>query len=591
MDLSTLKRDIPWTKSTLSGRALIENAFASKGMAFTWKERRELNLHGLLPPRVETIEKQAKRVMWNLRRMEDNLEKYKFVMGLADTNAQLFYYVLSEFVQELMPIVYTPTVGLACQKFGYVFQQPRGMYITIKDVGRVYQMLKNWPADDVKAICFTDGERILGLGDLGAFGMGIPIGKLALYTACAGVNPRQLLPVTLDVGCNREELRNDEFYIGLPQERTRGELYDRLVKEFMDAAQKRWGPQVLIQFEDFANRNAFRLLQMHKDSYCTFNDDIQGTASVALAGIYTACRFTKTKISDHKFVFMGAGSAGLGIAGLICTAMVEDDGLTLEEANKHIFLVDSRGLVVKDRSTGGISAEKMPYVQEGFKEMTDLAEIVAAVGATGIIGVSGQPKVFTQAVCEAMAKNCEHPMIFPMSNPTSKAEASAADCYKWTNGKVIFASGSPFPALQVDGVGEVIPAQGNNAYIFPGVALGVIATGALRCPDNFFSLAAKTLADLVTDDMLQKRSLYPPLSTIKDCSFKIAVEIAKSAFKQGFATVMEPKVMEDLIKSVMFDHKKYPVYSHESFENITLQYTGRKSIVHGGSEPLIKPEE
>merc|ERR1719229_1517941 len=420
-------------------------------------ERRELNLHGLLPPRVESIEKQAKRVMWNLRRMEDNLEKYQFIMGMADTNARLFYYVLSEFVQELMPIVYTPTVGLACQKFGYVFQQPRGMYITIKDVGRVYQMLKNWPADDVKAICFTDGERILGLGDLGAFGMGIPIGKLALYTACAGVNPRQLLPVTLDVGCNREELRNDEFYIGLPQERVRGELYDTLVKEFMDAAQKRWGPQVLIQFEDFANRNAFRLLQMHKDSYCTFNDDIQGTASVALAGIYTACRFTKTKISDHRFVFMGAGSAGLGIAGLICTAMVEDDGLTLEEANKHIFLVDSRGLVVKDRSTGGISAEKMPYVQE-MGEENDLAKIVEMTKATALLGVSGQGKVFTKEVVTQMGKNTKSPMIFPMSNPMHKAECTADEAYSWTEGRCIFASGSPFPKLTVNGQ-EIVPAQ------------------------------------------------------------------------------------------------------------------------------------
>jgi len=591
MDLSTLRRDIPCTKATLSGRQLIENPFASKGMAFSWKERRELNLHGLLPPRVETIEKQAKRVMWSIRRMEDDLEKYQFVMGLADTNARLFYYVLSEFVSELMPIVYTPTVGLACQKFGYIFQQPRGMYVTIKDVGRVYQMLKNWPEDDVKAICFTDGERILGLGDLGAFGMGIPIGKLALYTACAGINPRQLLPVCIDVGCNREELVKDEFYIGLPQERVRGELYDTLIKEFMDAACKRWGPQVLIQFEDFANRNALRLLNMHKESYCTFNDDIQGTACVALAGIYTACRFTKTKISDHKFIFMGAGSAGLGIANLICTAMIEDDGLTREEANKHIFLVDSRGLVVKDRSTGGVSEDKAPYAQTGFKEMTDLAEICGAVNGTALIGVSGQPKVFTKAVCEAMAANTEHPMIFPMSNPTSKAEASAADCYAWTGGKCIFASGSPFPSLEVPGVGEVVPSQGNNAYIFPGVALGVIATGALRCPDNFFSLAAKTLANLVTDDMLAKRSLYPPLSAIRDCSFKIAIEIGKSAFKQNLATVMEPKDMGDLIQSVMFDHKHYPVYSHESFENITLQYTGRKSFTGGEAAPLIKPEE
>jgi len=583
-----LKREVPSRKVCVTGQAMLEDPNISKGMAFSWQERSELNLHGLLPPRIESIEKQARRVMWHLNHLEDNLEKYSYIMGLSDSNAQLFYYVLSEYVTELMPIVYTPTVGLACQKFGYVYQQPKGMFITIKDLGRIHQMLKNWPVDDVKAICFTDGERILGLGDLGAFGMGIPIGKLALYTACAGVNPRQLLPVTLDVGCNREELRNDEFYIGLQQERTRGEEYDMLVEEFMTAAQKRWGPSVLIQFEDFANRNALRLLEKHKDSYCTFNDDIQGTASVALAGVYTACRFTKTKISDHKFLFLGAGSAGLGIAGLICTAMVEDDGITREEANKHIFLVDSRGLVVKDRSTGGISADKKPYAQEGYKEMKDLAEIAAAVGATAIVGVSGQPKTFTKAVCEAMAKNCEHPMIFPMSNPTSKAEASAADCYEWTNGKCVFASGSPFPPVHIEGVGEIVPAQGNNAYIFPGVALGVIATQSLRCPENFFSLAAKTLANLVSDDMLQKRSLYPPLNTIRECSFKIAVEIAKSAFKQGYATVMEPSNMEDLIRSVVFDHKTYPVYSSEAYMNLTSQYGGNKQTVQGKASQVVQ---
>jgi len=564
----------------LTGRALIENARHNKGTAFSWKERRELNLHGLIPAVVETIEEQAERVLWNINRMEDNLEQYQFIMNLAEVNQQLFYYCLATNVELFMPIVYTPTVGLACQKFGYVFQSPRGMYISIKDLGRVYQMLKNWPNDDVKAICFTDGERILGLGDLGAFGMGIPIGKLALYTACACVNPNQLLPVMIDVGTNNEELRNDKFYTGIKAERTRGEKYDALIKEFMDGAKKRWGQSVLIQFEDFANANAFRLLKMHQDEYNTFNDDIQGTASVALAGVYTACRMTKTELKDHVIVMFGAGSAGIGIANYIVLALQQSCGLTEEEARKHVWLVDSRGLIVKDRSTGGIDHKKAPYAHKFDREIKDLAEIVSAVKATCIMGVSGQAKVFTKDVCANMAKNCEMPMIFPMSNPTHKAECHAKDAFEWTNGTCIFASGSPFPPVMVNGK-EIKPSQGNNAYIFPGVALGVIACGALRCPDNFFTLAAEKLANLVTDDMLAKRALYPPLSTIQDISIEIAVCVAEAAFKQGLATEIEPKNMRDLIKSAMWDHKNYPVFSHDSFVNITKEYTGRASIALG----------
>jgi len=574
-DYSTMdeqnRRDVPWKRFALAGRLLVEDARSNKGMAFSWVERRELNLHGLLPPRVESIQDQAKRVLWNFDRMKDNLEKYQYIMNLAEINEQLFFYVISENVKKMMPIVYTPTVGLGCQRFGYVYQRPRGMFITINDVGRVYHMFENWPENDIRALCFTDGERILGLGDLGCFGMGIPIGKLALYTACAGIKPYQLLPVMVDVGCNTKKIRDDQFYIGLRQERDRTEKYDALIDEIISAAQRRWGPHVLLQFEDFGNRNAFRLLQMHKDRANTFNDDIQGTASVALAGIYTACRMTNTKISDHRFLMFGAGSAGLGIASLICTAMVEDDGLTLEDARKHIYLVDSRGLVVKGRSTGGISKEKSPYVQE-MKEEKDLGEIAEITKATAIIGVSGQAQVFTEAVCRQMAINTKNPMIFPMSNPTHKAECSAADAYKWTDGNCIFASGSPFPALDVKGV-EVVPSQGNNAYIFPGLALGLLATKALRCPDNFFTIAAKTLAGLVTDDMMKVKSLYPPLEDIRKVSFEIAVAIGKAAFAQGLATEIEPKDMSALIKSVVYDHTTYPVYSNESFSALSNEYT------------------
>lgn len=585
-----LRRDIAWKKFALNGRALIEDPNHNKGLGFTWKERRELNLHGLLPPRVESLPDQAKRVLWNLDRMEDNLEKYQYIMNVAEINSQLFYYVLAENVDKMMPIVYTPTVGLACQKFGYVFQSPRGMFVTIKDVGRVYQMLKNWPVDDVKAICFTDGERILGLGDLGCFGMGIPIGKLALYTACAGVKPHQLLPVMLDVGTNNEKLREDPFYIGIPEPRDRTERYDQLVQEFMTACQRRWGPTTLIQFEDFGNRNAFRLLRKHQSSYCTFNDDIQGTASVGVAALYSALRISNTKMSDHTVVMMGAGSAGLGIADLICTAMVEDDGITMEEARKHIYLVDSRGLVHKGRKSGGITDTKAPFAHELGEEhhdcIKDLGEVVKVLKATVIIGVSGQPKVFTEKVCKNMAENTKHPIIFPMSNPTHKAECCAADAFKWTNNTVIFASGSPFPEVKI-GDRVVKPAQGNNAYIFPGVALGVIATGCVQIPDSFFITAAKALANMVTPEMIKAGTLFPPLQDIQKCSKVIACAVGEAAYKLGLATAIQPKNMIDLIESVMFDHKQPPVYSHETYEGLTKEYTGRASVAYTGRNKLI----
>lgn len=578
-----LKRDIPWKRHALTGRALIEDPMHNKGLSYSWKERRELNLHGLLPAKVESIEDQAKRVVWNLDHMEDDLSKYSYIMNVADVNAHLFYYVLSKYVEKCMPIVYTPTVGLACQKFGYVFQTPRGMWITIKDIGRVYQMLKNWPVDDVKAICFTDGERILGLGDLGAFGMGIPIGKLALYTACAGVKPHQLLPVMLDVGTNNEELRKDPFYIGVPEERDRSERYDMLVQEFMTACQRRWGPTTLIQFEDFANRNALRLLKKHQNNYCTFNDDIQGTACVGVAALFTAIRVSKTRLCDNVFLMFGAGSAGLGIAELICTAMMEDDGITNEEAHQRIWLVDSRGLVTKGRSTGGVSATKEPFAKPNpaATELTDLAEIAKAVKATGIIGVSGQPKVFTEAVCRNMAANCEHPIIFPMSNPTHKAECCAADAFKWTNNKCIFASGSPFPPVDIGNGKMVKPAQGNNAYIFPGVCLGVIATKCLTIPDSFFITAAKALAQMVSQEMVELGTLFPPLSEIREVSKVIACAVGEHAYKLGLATAIKPVNMMDLIESEMWDPDAVPVYSHDAYTNVTKEFTGRASIIPG----------
>eukprot|EP00494_Astrolonche_serrata_P024883 UN25143 len=357
-----------------------------------------------------SLKEQAHQVMWNINRKKEPLDKYQYLMGILDSNEKLFYNVLINNVFDLMPIVYTPTVGLACQKFGYIFNRPRGMYVTIKDLGRVGAVLRNWPFN-VEAIVFTDGERILGLGDLGAFGMGIPIGKLALYSACAGVNPRTLLPITIDVGTNRQELLDDEFYTGVKAKRTRGDKYDALIEEFMTEAARLWGKTVLLQFEDFGNANAFRLLEKYKDRFCVFNDDIQGTASVALAGLYAATKITKTKLSDTVFVFFGAGSAGIGIAELIATAICQEEkNVKIEEARKNIWLVDSKGLIFKGRER--LNGLKPRYAHEWKGgEMKDLAEIVKALKATALIGVSGQAKVFTADVCKNMAANCERPII------------------------------------------------------------------------------------------------------------------------------------------------------------------------------------
>merc|ERR1719474_1622597 len=346
----------------VSGIDYLRDPKLFKGMAFTLEERQALGIHGLLPPRIKSLGEQAENSLRNLRRFQDPLNRYMYMVDLLDRNERLFYKLLSENIEELMPIVYTPTVGLACQKFGLAFKRPQGLFITIHDKGHIYDVIKNWPESDVRAICVTDGERILGLGDLGAQGMGIPIGKLALYTGCAGVKPTQLLPVCLDTGCNTKKIREGEFYIGIREERCRTKDYDDLIEEFMRAACDRWGPSTLLQFEDFGNSNAFRLLEKFKDQYCTFNDDIQGTAAVALAGVYSSLRVKGgvSNLSDHTFVMFGAGSAGVGISNLIVDAICKESGKLPGQARKQIWLVDSRGLVFKGRKSGGVTKMKEP---------------------------------------------------------------------------------------------------------------------------------------------------------------------------------------------------------------------------------------
>ncbi len=412
-----------------TGVDLLHNPALNKGTAFTNEEREALGLRGLLPPYVSTQEEQVLRVMGNFHRKPDDLEKYIHMMALQGRNETLFYRVVLDNIEEMMPIIYTPTVGQGCQQYGHIFRRPRGMFVSAADKGRMVEVLRNWPNQDVRIIVVTDGERILGLGDLGASGMGIPVGKLALYTACAGVHPSACLPVTLDVGTDNERLLNDPLYIGIRQRRLRGKAYDEFMDEFMAAVQEVF-PEVLVQFEDFANINAFRLLEKYRHQQCTFNDDIQGTGAVALAGLYSALRITGRRLSEQTVLFLGAGEAAVGIAGLIVAAMV-GEGLSEEDARNRCWLIDSRGLVVKGRS--GLAEHKLPYAHD-HASLPDLLSAVEALLPTAIVGVSGQPGTFSQPVLAAMARLNERPIVFALSNPTSKAECTAEEAYAGTEG-------------------------------------------------------------------------------------------------------------------------------------------------------------
>ena len=517
-----------------TGVELLHDPTLNKGTGFTDRERQLLGLRGLVPPRRCTIEEQQVRILENFRRKPSALEKYIFLTSLQERNETLFYRVLIDHLEEMMPIVYTPTVGEACQAYGLIFRRPHGVFVSAEDRGRVAELLANWPADDVQVIVVTDGERILGLGDLGAQGMGIPVGKLALYTACAGLHPGRCLPITIDVGTNNEALLADPLYIGLPQRRVRGEAYDALVAELVAAAHQRF-PHVVIQFEDFANHNAFRLLQTYRSQVCAFNDDIQGTAAVTLAGVYSAMRVTGGRLRDQVILFLGAGEAGIGIADLIAAAMVEE-GLTAAEARRQCWFVDSRGLVVAGR--GDLAEHKLPYAHT-HQPLPDLLSAVEALRPNVLLGVSGQGRTFTREVVAAMARRNERPVIFALSNPTSNAECTAQEAYGWSEGRALFASGSPFAAVVLGGK-TYVPGQGNNVYIFPGVGLGVVAAQARHVTDEMFMTAAKTLAGRVTADDLAVGRLYPHLSTIRESSAAIAVAVAEVAYAQGLADAPRP---------------------------------------------------
>lgn len=554
-------RGAPLSVPEKHGVDILRDPILNKGMAFTIQERQILGVHGLLPPSFISQDDQVERCIYNLKAKPTDLEKYIYLCSLQDRNERLFFRLLADHLEELMPIIYTPTVGLACQKYGHIFRRPRGLFITIHDKGHIYDMLKNWPEKKVKAVCFTDGERILGLGDQGCQGMGIPVGKLSLYTGCASINPQYCLPVTLDVGTNNQELLDDPLYIGLRHKRIQGKEYDEFIDEFITACKARYGASVLMHFEDFGNHNAFRLLSNYIDNTCCFNDDIQGTASVALAGVIGSLRITNNKIADHTFVFLGAGEANLGIASLIVLKMIKE-GVSPEDARAKIFMLDSRGLVVKSRTD--LTEHKLHFAKD-LPAMNNLEEVVKLVKPSVLVGAAAQPKAFTKTIIEEMARNHERPVIFALSNPTSKSECSAAEAYEWSQNKAVFASGSPFPTYEKDGV-RFEPGQGNNAYIFPAVALGVMCCGSIRIPDDLFLTAAECLADLVSKEDLKVGRVYPRLQDIQECSIHVAAAVIERAYELNLATVFpKPVDTEAFIRSQTYSNDYYS-YVPDTYE-------------------------
>jgi malate dehydrogenase (oxaloacetate-decarboxylating)(NADP+) len=544
----------PWNRSVASGMDLLRSARYNKGLAFTDEERERHYLNGLLPPAVETQELQAKRIMRNIRKLKEPLDKYSAIMDLQVRNERLFYKVLIDNVEELLPIVYTPIEGDACEDYSEIFHNPNGLFISLKDKGRIIDCLKNFPNQKIEAIVVTDGERILGLGDLGCQGMGIPVGKLALYTALGGVRPSVTLPVTLDVGTNNQKLLDDEFYIGLRQKRVTGKEYDDFVQEFMDAVKHAYGEKCLVQLEDFANHNAFRLLAKYSKTHLCFDDDIQGTAAVTLAGILAALPITGGTLADHTFLFFGAGEAGTGIAELVAQETAKQGKISLEEARKKTWLLDTHGLVTKSRNEDMMEYKK-PFAHD-HEPIKDLLAAVKTLKPSVLVGTSTIGGTFTKEVLEALCENHKTPMVFALSNPVRKAECTAEDCYKYTKGKAIFASGSPFPPVKYEGK-EYIIGEANNCYIFPGLALGCLLSGAIRIDDEMILQAAAALAKTVTKEDLARKQLYPALPGIRDISAQVAAAVAEVAYEKGLATkIPKPENMLEHVKASMYS----PVY-------------------------------
>ena len=538
-------------ETSLTGQLLLDNPLLNKGSAFSEDERRELGLLGLLPPHSSTVEEQLARTYENYRRKETDLERYVFLTALQDRNEILFYRLLLEHISEMMPVIYTPTVGDGCRQYSHVFRRPRGLYISYPHRDQIPQLLDNAPSKNVEVIVVTDGERILGLGDLGVGGMGIPIGKLSLYSACAGIHPGATLPIMLDVGTNNRELLNDSLYLGWRHERVRGQQYDDFIEAFVAAVMKKF-PRVLLQWEDFSKHNASRLLERYRDRLCTFNDDIQGTGAVTVAGLLTAMKVLDSELDRERIMILGAGSAAIGICDQIVAAA--------PEARKELWLVDSKGLVHTGRND--LETSKRRYAQPLERMAGDFAdssflEVVKRVRPTILIGTSGQAGAFTESVVREMANNTRRPVIFPLSNPTSKSEATPADIVNWTQGRALIATGSPFsPVNYADRVIRI--GQCNNAFIFPGVGLGVLASGARRVTDAMFSVAARALSGFAPALNEPDEPLYPSLEVVRAISQRVAVAVGAEAIRSGLSE-MSAEHLESAVKNKMWTPHYIPL--------------------------------
>jgi malate dehydrogenase (oxaloacetate-decarboxylating) len=549
-------------KTHLTGFDLITRPMLNKGMAFSQRERDTFRLNGMLPPHIATIEEQSERRLRVLRAFSTDFERYAFLRDLQDTNETLFYAVLVRHIEELLPLVYTPTVGEGCQHFSEIWRKPRGLFLSYPNKGKIREILADPRFDRVRVIVVSDGERILGLGDQGAGGMGIPIGKLSLYTGCAGIHPDLTLPILLDVGTNNRERLTNPLYIGWRHERIVGAEYDAFVDEFVSAVKERW-PDVLLQWEDFAGSNASRLLEKYRDRLCTFNDDIQGTAAIAAGTLMAAINVTGIKLTEQRIAVLGAGSAGCGISSLLLRAMV-DAGLTEEQARSAFYLVDRNGLLVEGME--GITPAQVPFVQKR-QAVSDwvieeqghigLLEVVRNAKPTVLIGVSGQAGAFTEQVVRAMAEGVAHPVIFPLSNPTSRSEALPQQITEWSEGRALIGTGSPFPPVQWQGKSTPVD-QTNNSYIFPGVGLGVLAVNAKRVTDGMFMVAGKVVASMSPTVEDRNARLLPPVDQLRDVSLAVAKAVAIQAQTDGVAEACDEATLNQRLKALVWEPKYRP---------------------------------
>jgi malate dehydrogenase (oxaloacetate-decarboxylating)(NADP+) len=538
---STPARDL-----RLQGLQVLENARTTKGTAYTEAERTSLGLEGLLPPAVETIELQAQRALRQLGKKTTDIERYIYLIQLLDANETVFYRVVMSDPARFLPVVYDPTVGEACLTFGHIYRHPRGMYVSLKDKGRMRQVLANWPERDVRVICVSTGERILGLGDLGANGMGIPIGKLQLYTACAAVPPQKLLPILFDCGTNNREFLNDPLYLGLRQARPTEEEMTELTDEFVQAVQEAF-PNCCIHFEDWKGTEALRFLARYRDKVSCYNDDIQGTGSITVAGLLNAVRIKGEELKDQRVLFLGAGSAGIGIADMIASAM-KLEGFSDEQARNQISLFDVNGLLEPSRSD--LIPEQRAYAHPHARTH-DFVAAINSIKPTALVGVSTVGKTFTKAVVEAISQLNERPIIFALSNPTEKAECTAEEAYTWSRGKAIYAAGVQFPPVQYDGK-TFLPGQANNFYVFPAVGLAIHATNPRRVTDEMFIEAARSTADAVSDDQREMGLLFPPQSNVLETEVRTAERVAKIIFDRGLARVERPADIDAWLRAQLY---------------------------------------